>query len=168
MTVISPNWPVSKFHKTVSKCFSDGWKSRWAESKHKSDYGQWKLTSGKFYGDAELDKGERSRPLHLLNVFSQWSLVVYANDACKENANRILYVVFSLQVCRPVRTPAFTPCPVASTPSATRVKPWWSSSRWNTSRRSTAAAATWRSSPPTRTRPTCTATPNTTSCSVSR
>ncbi|KAI7791103.1 calreticulin 3a [Triplophysa rosa] len=35
----------------------DGWKSRWAESKHKSDYGQWKLTSGKFYGDAELDKG---------------------------------------------------------------------------------------------------------------
>ncbi|XP_065100461.1 calreticulin 3a [Paramisgurnus dabryanus] len=35
----------------------DAWKSRWAESKHKSDYGQWKLTSGKFYGDAELDKG---------------------------------------------------------------------------------------------------------------
>ncbi|XP_051765463.1 calreticulin 3a [Ctenopharyngodon idella] len=35
----------------------DGWKSRWVESKHKSDYGQWKLTSGKFYGDAELDKG---------------------------------------------------------------------------------------------------------------
>ncbi|XP_076879419.1 uncharacterized protein LOC143527923 [Brachyhypopomus gauderio] len=35
----------------------DGWKSRWVESKHKSDYGQWKLSSGKFYGDAELDKG---------------------------------------------------------------------------------------------------------------
>ncbi|XP_016101558.1 calreticulin-like isoform X4 [Sinocyclocheilus grahami] len=35
----------------------DGWKSRWVESKHKSDYGQWKLTSGKFYGDVELDKG---------------------------------------------------------------------------------------------------------------
>ncbi|XP_051550102.1 calreticulin-like [Myxocyprinus asiaticus] len=35
----------------------DGWKSRWEESKHKSDYGQWKLTSGKFFGDAELDKG---------------------------------------------------------------------------------------------------------------
>uniref|UniRef100_A0AAR2M3N5 Calreticulin n=1 Tax=Pygocentrus nattereri TaxID=42514 RepID=A0AAR2M3N5_PYGNA len=34
-----------------------GWKSRWAESKHKSDYGQWKLSAGKFYGDAELDKG---------------------------------------------------------------------------------------------------------------
>ncbi|XP_051979739.1 calreticulin-like [Xyrauchen texanus] len=35
----------------------DAWKSRWIESKHKSDYGQWKLTSGKFFGDAELDKG---------------------------------------------------------------------------------------------------------------
>ncbi|KAB5559118.1 hypothetical protein PHYPO_G00025310 [Pangasianodon hypophthalmus] len=35
----------------------DGFKSRWVESKHKSDYGQWKLSAGKFYGDAELDKG---------------------------------------------------------------------------------------------------------------
>ncbi|KAM9460799.1 calreticulin 3a [Clarias gariepinus] len=35
----------------------DGYKSRWLESKHKSDYGQWKLSAGKFYGDAELDKG---------------------------------------------------------------------------------------------------------------
>uniref|UniRef100_A0A3B5ALR8 Calreticulin n=1 Tax=Stegastes partitus TaxID=144197 RepID=A0A3B5ALR8_9TELE len=35
----------------------DGWKSRWLESKHKSDYGQWKLSAGKFYGDAEADKG---------------------------------------------------------------------------------------------------------------
>ncbi|XP_023699685.2 calreticulin-like [Paramormyrops kingsleyae] len=35
----------------------DGWKSRWVESTHKSDYGQWKLSAGKFYGDAEKDKG---------------------------------------------------------------------------------------------------------------
>nr|XP_040039922.1 calreticulin-like [Gasterosteus aculeatus aculeatus] len=35
----------------------DGWTSRWTESKHKTDYGQWKLTAGKFYGDAEADKG---------------------------------------------------------------------------------------------------------------
>lgn len=43
-------------------CFivADGFKSRWVESKHKSDYGQWKLSAGKFYGDAELDKGEVS------------------------------------------------------------------------------------------------------------
>lgn len=35
----------------------DAWNSRWLESKHKSDYGKWKLTSGKFFGDAEKDKG---------------------------------------------------------------------------------------------------------------
>lgn len=28
------------------------------DSKHKSDYGEWKLTAGKFYGDAEKDKGK--------------------------------------------------------------------------------------------------------------
>lgn len=35
----------------------DAWMSRWVESKHKSDYGKFKLTAGKFYGDAEKDKG---------------------------------------------------------------------------------------------------------------
>ncbi|KAL6104026.1 calr [Pungitius sinensis] len=39
--------------------FQDGdvWRSRWLNSKHKSDYGEWKLTAGHFYGDAEKDKG---------------------------------------------------------------------------------------------------------------
>uniref|UniRef100_A0A6I8R4N1 Calreticulin n=1 Tax=Xenopus tropicalis TaxID=8364 RepID=A0A6I8R4N1_XENTR len=35
----------------------DGWSQRWVESKHKSDYGKFKLSAGKFYGDAEKDKG---------------------------------------------------------------------------------------------------------------
>ncbi|XP_055796578.1 calreticulin-like isoform X2 [Salvelinus fontinalis] len=35
----------------------DAWKSRWLVSKHKTDYGEWKLTAGKFYGDGEADKG---------------------------------------------------------------------------------------------------------------
>ncbi|XP_068604460.1 calreticulin-like isoform X1 [Brachionichthys hirsutus] len=35
----------------------DEWTSRWVNSKHKSDYGEWKLTAGNFYGDAEKDKG---------------------------------------------------------------------------------------------------------------
>jgi calreticulin len=35
----------------------DAWKDRWVQSKHKSDYGEFKLTAGKFYGDAEKDKG---------------------------------------------------------------------------------------------------------------
>lgn len=29
------------------------------ESKHKSDYGKFVLTAGKFYGDVEKDKGEQ-------------------------------------------------------------------------------------------------------------
>lgn len=41
----------------INIIISDAWKSRWVESKHKSDYGEWKLTAGKFYGDAEADKG---------------------------------------------------------------------------------------------------------------
>ncbi|MGH0164262.1 UNVERIFIED_CONTAM: hypothetical protein FKN15_053177 [Acipenser sinensis] len=42
--------------------FDDGdeWKNRWVESKHKSDYGKFVLTAGKFYGDAEKDKGLQS------------------------------------------------------------------------------------------------------------
>lgn len=37
---------------------ADAWKSRWVESKHKTDYGRFVLSAGKFYGDAEKDKGE--------------------------------------------------------------------------------------------------------------
>jgi len=33
------------------------WSSRWIESGAKSDYGKFKLTTGKFYNDAEKDKG---------------------------------------------------------------------------------------------------------------
>uniref|UniRef100_A0A4W5P2Q8 Calreticulin n=1 Tax=Hucho hucho TaxID=62062 RepID=A0A4W5P2Q8_9TELE len=34
----------------------DAWKSRWVESKHKSDYGKFVHTAGKFYGDVERNK----------------------------------------------------------------------------------------------------------------
>ncbi|XP_067109678.1 calreticulin-like [Osmerus mordax] len=39
--------------------FDDGgaWTSRWVESSHRPDYGKLVLTAGKFYGDAEKDKG---------------------------------------------------------------------------------------------------------------
>ncbi|NXB73030.1 CALR protein, partial [Donacobius atricapilla] len=33
------------------------WTRRWVESKHKPDFGRFVLTAGKFYGDAEKDKG---------------------------------------------------------------------------------------------------------------
>ncbi|XP_055723223.1 calreticulin-like [Salvelinus fontinalis] len=35
----------------------DAWNTRWVESSHRSDYGKFVLTAGKFYGDAEKDKG---------------------------------------------------------------------------------------------------------------
>ncbi|VDK57156.1 unnamed protein product [Anisakis simplex] len=35
----------------------DSWEQRWVQSKHKDDYGKFKLTAGKFYGDAQKDKG---------------------------------------------------------------------------------------------------------------
>ncbi|XP_072367004.1 calreticulin isoform X2 [Scyliorhinus torazame] len=39
--------------------FADGdaWESRWIESKHRSDYGKFRLHAGSFYGDSEKDKG---------------------------------------------------------------------------------------------------------------
>lgn len=33
------------------------WTDRWVQSKSRSDYGEWKLTAGEFYGDAEEGKG---------------------------------------------------------------------------------------------------------------
>lgn len=35
----------------------EGWKDRWVVSKHKDDYGEWKWSHGKFYGDSNRDKG---------------------------------------------------------------------------------------------------------------
>ncbi|XP_059172278.1 calreticulin-like [Physella acuta] len=37
--------------------FDDKWEDRWVVSKHKSDLGKFVLSAGKFYGDAEKDKG---------------------------------------------------------------------------------------------------------------
>lgn len=36
----------------------DGWANRWIESKHKSDFGKFVLSAGKFYGDLDKDKGK--------------------------------------------------------------------------------------------------------------
>ena len=36
---------------------ADGWESRWVSSKSKTDYGAFKVSAGKFYGDAEAGKG---------------------------------------------------------------------------------------------------------------
>lgn len=39
-------------------CFiDDSWEKRWVQSKHKSDYGEFKLSAGKYYGDEKRDQG---------------------------------------------------------------------------------------------------------------
>ncbi|XP_042317150.1 calreticulin-like isoform X1 [Sceloporus undulatus] len=39
--------------------FDDGdeWQKRWVQSKHRSDYGKFRIGAGRFYGDREKDKG---------------------------------------------------------------------------------------------------------------
>lgn len=37
--------------------FTDGWDGRWVQSKHKEDLGIFKLSAGKYFNDAEEDKG---------------------------------------------------------------------------------------------------------------
>uniref|UniRef100_A0A8C1NV47 Calreticulin n=1 Tax=Cyprinus carpio TaxID=7962 RepID=A0A8C1NV47_CYPCA len=56
--------------------FEDGdtWRSRWVESKHKSDYGKFVLSAGKFYGDAEKDKGlQSSQDAHFYALSSRFA-----------------------------------------------------------------------------------------------
>ncbi|XP_028589341.2 calreticulin-like isoform X1 [Podarcis muralis] len=36
---------------------ADEWEKRWVQSKHRSDYGKFRVASGRFYGDREKDKG---------------------------------------------------------------------------------------------------------------
>ncbi|XP_077573154.1 calreticulin-like [Stigmatopora nigra] len=51
----------------------DAWKNRWVESEHMTDYGQWELSAGKFFGDAQLDKGlQTSQDLHLYAVSARF------------------------------------------------------------------------------------------------
>ncbi|KAK1801214.1 hypothetical protein P4O66_022894 [Electrophorus voltai] len=51
----------------------DNWKTQWVESKHKSDYGKFVLSAGKFYGDAEKDKGlQTSQDARFYSVSSRF------------------------------------------------------------------------------------------------
>ena len=54
---------ISPFEVTFVCLFTEEWEDRWIQSKHKSDYGEFKWTAGKFYGDAEKDKGIQSHAL---------------------------------------------------------------------------------------------------------
>lgn len=81
------------YHNTELVC-ADAWNSRWSESKHKSDYGKFVLSAGKFYGDAEKDKGEWKWATQrcgscLVNISSKWRsldyLTVVSSDGSSMN-----------------------------------------------------------------------------------
>lgn len=40
--------------------FGENWSDNWVHSKHRSDQGKFEISAGKFYGDAEKDKGLRT------------------------------------------------------------------------------------------------------------
>lgn len=72
----------------------DGWKQRWVESKHKSDYGQFKISAGKFYGDADKDKGlQTSQDAHFyaqsarFNSFSNKGKTLVVQFSVKHEQN---------------------------------------------------------------------------------
>ena len=44
--------------------FADSWEDRWIESTHQgTQKGKFIVSAGKFYGDAEKDKGEQIKPV---------------------------------------------------------------------------------------------------------
>lgn len=51
------------------------------ESKHKTDYGAWKLTAGKFYGDAEVNKGNSSVLLVCTEILSRTGITEMTLEA---------------------------------------------------------------------------------------
>lgn len=59
-------------------------------SKHKDDYGKWKLTAGKFYGDAEVNKGiQTSQDARFYSVSSKFNKF--------SNEGKTLVVQFSVK-----------------------------------------------------------------------
>jgi len=67
----------------LNEKFDDGdaWKSRWIPSKHKSDLGEWKLTAGKFYGDAEEDKGiQTSQDARFYGISRKFDKTMASNE----------------------------------------------------------------------------------------
>jgi len=68
---------------------TDGWRERWVESTYKgSEQGAWGWTAGKFYGDAEKDKGN----VNLLNYVTYFDLKYYYVEY-------IMYCFVDLFVC---------------------------------------------------------------------
>jgi len=72
--------------------FSDGWDSRWVNSEHKgAEQGVFKWTAGKFYGDAEKDKGiQTSQDAHFYGISSKF-------DESFSNEGKTLVIQFTVK-----------------------------------------------------------------------
>lgn len=77
---------------SCSVVFSDGWKTRWTESKHKSDYGQWKLSAGKFYGDAEADKGNSDMRIIIISETTSFAYVATLEQPMGQKVAKVAHM----------------------------------------------------------------------------
>uniref|UniRef100_A0A7N9CBK5 Calreticulin n=1 Tax=Macaca fascicularis TaxID=9541 RepID=A0A7N9CBK5_MACFA len=76
----------------------DGWTSRWIESKHKSDFGKFVLSSGKFYGDEEKDKGPDicgpgTKKVHVIFNYKGKNVLINKDIRCKDDEFTHLYTL---------------------------------------------------------------------------
>ncbi|XP_066480712.1 calreticulin-like [Tiliqua scincoides] len=51
------SWNQTLFQGKKQSSAQDEWQKRWVQSKHRTDYGKFRISAGRFYGDREKDKG---------------------------------------------------------------------------------------------------------------
>ncbi|XP_032484388.1 calreticulin isoform X3 [Phocoena sinus] len=71
----------------------DGWTERWIESKHKPDFGKFVLSSGKFYGDQEKDKGLQTSQDARFYALSGKNVLINKDIRCKDDEFTHLYTL---------------------------------------------------------------------------
>lgn len=62
--------------------FEPDWETRWTHSTAKSDYGKFKLTSGKFYGDKAKDAGIQTSQDAKFYAISSPIASSFSNEVC--------------------------------------------------------------------------------------
>ena len=107
------------------------------KSTHKSDYGEFKWTAGKFYGDAEKDKGVYERERDRERERERERERQRERDRERGRAG-----FTSPQESKPARMQSSMLAVPLSSLSPTRVRPWSFSSLSNTNRRLTVGVAT--------------------------
>jgi len=71
--------------------FGAGWENRWVQSKHKSDYGKFVASHGKFFGDAARDTGLQT------SQDARFYAIASAIDPSFSNKGKTLVIQFTLK-----------------------------------------------------------------------